>query len=327
MNKKLVVIVVFPDCLALDVVGASDVFSCANKIINLNSKNALKGYEIIIASATEELEIVTESGLVINCKTSVYNIKEKIDTLIIGGFSSHANWGAYPAFVTWLKNKKVSIRRICSVCVGAFVLAEAGFLTDKKATTHWYFLEKLKYSYDNILVENNPIFVKDGNIYTSAGASTGIDLTLALVEEDLGRKISLQIAQSLVLYLKRPGNQSQFSIFLKHQLSDKKGIRDVQEWIMGNLKENLDVQTLSDKAMMSPRNFARVFVTETGLTPGKYIERLRVEASKKYLEETEFSFDFIAKECGLGSVETMRRIFLRTLNVSPFEYRKLFGTI
>lgn len=314
-----------PECLALDVIGPSDVFGCVNKILQDTSKPFLEGYDILIASPTKELQIVTNSGLIIQCHTTLFDIKDTIDTLIVGGFSKDHSWGGYPELIQWLKKKYQSIRRICSVCIGAFVLAECGFLKNKKATTHWDFLEDLKVNYDNIEVDSHPIFVKDGKVYTSAGASAGIDLSLALVEEDYGRKMAMQIAQALVLYLKRPGSQSQFSTFLNQQLSSKKMIRDVQQWIMEHLKENLDVQTLSDKAMMSPRNFARVFVKEVGLTPAKYIEKLRLETSKIFLEETDFLLEFIATESGFGSSETMRRTFLRSLQLSPFEYRKFFG--
>ncbi|SHI57243.1 Transcriptional regulator GlxA family, contains an amidase domain and an AraC-type DNA-binding HTH domain [Arenibacter nanhaiticus] len=325
MSKKLIVIVATPDCLALDIIGPSDVFGCVKNIPPNTSKLSMEGYDILIASATKELQIVTNSGLVIHCQKSLYDIKDKIDTLIIGGFSNHHKWDGYPKLIKWLKEKHHTIRRICSVCIGAFVLAEGGFLKGKKATTHWEYQEDLKMGYDDIQVESHPIFVKDGKVYTSAGASAGIDLSLALVEEDYGRKVAMQIAQSLVLYLKRPGSQSQFSTFLTQQLSSKNNIREIQEWIMEHLKENLDVQTLADRALMSPRNFARVFLKEIGLTPAKYIEKLRIESSKIYLEETDFSMDFIAQECGFGTSETMRKTFLRWLQLSPFEYRKLFG--
>lgn len=325
MRKKLIVIVVTPDCLALDVIGPSDVFGCIKNVCPNISNGAIEGYDILIASATTELNIVTNSGLIIHCHRHLSDIQAKIDTLIIAGFSNHHKWDGYPELIQWLKQKHHGIRRICSVCIGAFVLAEGGLLKNKKATTHWDFLDDLKSNYGQIEVDSHSIFVKDGKVYTSAGASAGIDLALALVEEDYGRTVALQIAQSLVLYLKRPGGQPQFSTFLNQQLSSKKTIRDIQEWISDHLKGNLDVQTLADKARMSPRNFVRVFGKEIGFTPAKYIEKLRIETAKIYLEETDEPMDFIAEECGFGTTETLRRTFLRNIHLSPFEYRKLYG--
>lgn len=326
MQKRLVVIIAMPDSLSLDCVGPTDVFSCANQMLQLHG-NQGEGYRVIVASATPELKVTFNNGLTIACETSIYQITEKIDTLLIAGFSSGHIWDNYPELIDWLKSHARDLRRICSVCIGAFVLAESGFLTGKRATTHWQFCKELSSAYEGIHVKPDPIFVKDEQIYTSAGASAGIDLSLALVEEDFGRKISLQVAQTLVLYLKRPGNQSQFSNLLSHQLSCKTPIRELQQWMMSNLKENLDVKHLSDLVAMSPRNFARVFAAETGLTPAKYTERLRIEASKRYLEATALSIDEIAHEAGFGSQDSMRKIFMRNLNTTPHEYRNLFGEI
>ncbi|MEN0055080.1 MAG: GlxA family transcriptional regulator [Mucilaginibacter sp.] len=325
MEKRLIVIVAMPDALSLDITGTTDVFSFAKQMINQQGNDYLHhGYEVVVASATYDLNVTTNSGLVIFCKTSIFNITEKIDTLLIGGSSTaHIE---LPELVSWMKLNAPKIRRIGSICLGAFLLAQCGFLKNRRATTHWMFCKELSSLYEHIRVDPDPIFIKDDNIYTSAGATAGIDLALALVEEDHGRKISLKIAQMLVLYLRRPGNQSQYSNILSQQFASKKQIRDLQQWITDNLKKNLDVQNLAEKALMSPRNFARVFVAETGMTPAKYIQQLRIECSKRLLEETNFSLDQIAQECGFGSTDTMRNIFVRNMQTTPHDYRSLFGT-
>ena len=327
MEKRLIVIVAMPNGIALDTTGPVDVFACANKLLAARSLEGMGSlYELCIASPTENLQVSMESGLVITCQTSILHLAGPIDTLFIGGHSFDRTGRTYPAFVAWLATKAPHIRRIFSVCVGAFMLAEAGLLQNKRATTHWLACDELQRVSATTHVDAQAIFVKDGPIYTSAGASAGIDLALALVEEDAGRDVSLRIARILVLYLRRPGNQAQFSSLLAQQTASKKPIQDLQQWIVGHLNSDLSVLALAEQAAMSPRNFARVFATETGLTPAKYVEKLRLESSKRYLEETAFSLDEIARECGFGSADTMRLSYLRHLHTTPHDYRQLFGT-
>jgi len=328
MARKRVVIIAMPEALSFDVMGPSDVFSLADyfRLSGVEDEAILPCYEVMVVSATPELTVRTASGVTIACEQSIYSLTDKVDTLIIGGLSLTKPGGYYPEIVNWVKQNAWRFRRICSVCIGAFILAEAGLLSGKNATTHWNYWKELSTNYENIKVNPDPIFVKDGNVYTSAGISAGIDLALALVEEDLGRNLSLQIAQMLVLYLRRPGNQSQFSQMLTQQLSNKKPIKELQHWIMTNLKGNLSIKLLAARAAMSPRNFARVFSVDVGMTPGKYIEGLRVESSRRYLEETNMTMEQIAYECGFGTSDTMRKIFHRSMNMTPYAYRSLFGS-
>lgn len=327
MEKRLVVIVAMPDALTLDIIGPADVFTGANHFYPSETlKKVDVEYEVLTVSATEDLDVSTRSGIVISTKNSIYTIDKKIDTLLIAGFPSHREWKKFPKLVEWIKLKAPGIRRVGSVCIGAFILAEAGLLRNRRATTHWMNCQELHSSYEDIRVNPDPIFVKDGNIYTSAGASAGIDLSLAMVEEDHGPELALTIARYLVLYLRRPGNQSQFSNLLGQQLSSKKPILELQLWIAEHLQENLNVDRLSSRLAMSPRNFARVFHLETGCTPARYIEKLRVESGRRFLEETRFSLDEIAEKCGFGSADTMRKAFLRHLDTSPSYYRNLFGS-
>ena len=316
-----------PEALSFDIMGPSDVFAMADYFrMSRGNGGFFPFYEVMVVSATRDLLVRTASGVSISCEHSIYSLSGNIDTLVIGGLSLTSERNEYPEVVHWIKENSGRCRRICSVCIGAFILAEAGLLAGKNATTHWQYWKELHDNYDNIHVDPDPIFVRDGNIYTSAGISAGIDLSLALVEEDLGRNISLQIAQMLVLYLRRPGNQSQFSPLLTQQVSSKQQIKDLQDWISGNIKSNLSVEVLAAQAAMSPRNFARVFAADVGMTPGKYVEGLRVESSKRYLEETNLTMDQIATECGFGTADTMRKLFHRHMGMSPFAYRSLFGS-
>jgi transcriptional regulator GlxA family with amidase domain len=328
MARKRIVIIAMPEALSFDVMGPSDVFSLADyfRLSGTVGENKEPFYEVMVVSATPDLVVRTASGVTIACEQSIFSLTGKVDTLIIGGLSLTKPRGYYPEVVNWVRQNAGQFRRVCSVCIGAFILAEAGLLSGKNATTHWHYWKELSTNYENIKVNPDPIFVKDGNIYTSAGISAGIDLALALVEEDLGRDVSLRIAQMLVLYLRRPGNQSQFSQMLSQQLSNKQPIKELQSWIMTNLKNNLSIELLAERAAMSPRNFARVFSVDVGMTPGKYVEGLRVESSRRYLEETNMTMEQIASECGFGTSDTMRKIFHRSMNMTPYAYRSLFGS-
>jgi transcriptional regulator GlxA family with amidase domain len=211
-----------------------------------------------------------------------------------------------------------------SVCTGAFLLAEAGLLDGRRVTTHWAYCSALAAKYPAIRVEEDPIFVRDGNIATSAGVTAGIDLALALVEDDLGRDAALDIARHLVVFLRRPGNQAQFSAQLAGQLANREPLRDVQRWIADHPAADLSVETLASQASLSPRQFARAFAAEVGMPPGRYVDRVRLETARRRLEDTADGVEQTARSCGYGTPEAMRRAFLRTLGVSPDEYRRRF---
>ena len=327
MKTRSVVIVAMPNAMALDIICPSDVFHNANRMNNEIANMDSVIYDLCIASPSRELDVRTSSGLVIRCEKSIFDIHYPIDTLIIGGFSMDYNWKSQPELVNWIKKNHNDIRRVCAVCLGAFMLAEAGLLQNRRATTHWLNAQTLRLSYLGIQVNSDLIFIKDQNIYTSGGATAGIDLALALVEEDNGREVALKVAKVLVLYLKRPGNQSQFSDILLHQEASKKPILELQQWIKSNLREDLTVKMLSEKVFMSHRNFARVFLNETGLTPAKYVEKLRTECAKRLLEDSNDPIERIAAISGFKSVDTMRKIFVRNFSLTPFDYRNLFGRI
>ena len=213
---------------------------------------------------------------------------------------------------------------LASVCTGAFLLAEAGLLTGRTVTTHWQRCDDLAAQYPDLSVDPDPIHVKDGNLATSAGITAGIDLALALVEDDLGRDAALAVARQLVVFLRRPGSQSQFSAQLAAQVADRQPLRDVQQWIAEHPAADLSVEALAARATLSPRQFARAFAAETGLPPGRYVDLARLEAARRHLEDTGVGVEQAARACGYGTPEAMRRAFIRALGVSPAEYRRRF---
>jgi transcriptional regulator GlxA family with amidase domain len=229
-----------------------------------------------------------------------------------------------PELVDWLRGHAMEAKRVASVCTGAFLLAEAGLLDGRRVTTHWSRCADLRRQYPAIEVDPDPIFISEGRVATSAGITAGIDLALALVEDDLGRDAALTVARALVVFLRRPGNQSQFSAQLSAQVAQRGPLRDVQQWIAEHPAGDLSVEVLAAKASLSPRHFARAFAAETGMPPGRYVERVRLEAARRHLEDTAAGIEQTARACGYRTTEAMRRAFIEALGVSPAEYRRRF---
>lgn len=323
MNKTLkhIAFLVVPNATLLDITGPYEAFSLAAQCINSHPDKFGSTY-ILHSLSTNRNEIVqTSSRLCLLCETSIKAIDYEIDTLFIPGIPESLEDMVDSRTLSWIGQQAIQVRRICSVCTGAFILAEASVLNNKKVATHWKLCSQLAKDYPTLTVDSESIFVKDGNIYTSAGVSSGIDLALALIEEDFGRALALEVARELVVYLKRPGNQPQFSVALKHQDSDYKPIQNIKDWLLEHLKEKITVEQLAEQALMSPRNFARVFTQETGITPAKYIAKLRLEAACRFITETQLTFETIAYECGLSNTDNMRRLFLRHLKITPADYK------
>jgi len=226
-----------------------------------------------------------------------------------------------PALSEWLRRIAPAVRRLGGVCVSSFLLAEAGVLNGKRATTHWKFGKELTKRYPQVKVESEPIWVRDGNIFTSAGISAGIDLALAWVEEDCGSALAHEIARELVLFLRRPAGQQQLSVSLAKQASEIKGIQELQMWIADHLEKNLSMQALAQRVAMSVRNFERVFTRETGCTPARYVAQMRVESARRHLEDTDKSIEQIARNCGFASADLMRCAFIRFVGTTPGRYR------
>ena len=216
-------------------------------------------------------------------------------------------------------------RRVTSVCTGAFLLAEAGLLDGKQATTHWWSARRLAAHYPEVSVDDEPIFVRDGDVWTSAGVTAGLDLALALVADDLGDAVAREIARWMVMFVQRPGGQSQFSTHLSAQRADRRPLRDLQDWITGHLADDLTVAALARRAGMSPRHFARAFRDEVGTTPAAYVEAARVEAAKLLLATTHDGAPAVARRCGFGTVETFHRAFRRVTGTTPDRYRQHFA--
>jgi len=324
-KTKHIVIIAPPMTSLLDVAGPLEVFSKTTDYIKNNLSETKESYTTHILSIDSSNIVNTSSGLPIICEGGIESINYGIDTVLFAGKGGYNPKDVIvEPLLNWLKENANKIRRIGSICAGAFILAEAGLLNGRRATSHWQVCDKLARQYPDVKVEKDPIYVKDGNIYTSAGISTGMDLSLALVEEDFGRNVAVMVARILVLYLKRPGNQSQFSNVLMHQTVDYEPIQTIQDWIIDHLDEQLTVEILAEKALMSPRNFARVFLRETGITPAKYIEKMRLETARRRLEETRLTIDEISNECGVGNADGLRRLFLRHMKTTPGDYRRNF---
>lgn len=324
-QRRLIVIVPSPGIFLLDIAGPVDVFTVVNKILKEEIANGKEEYEIMMASPTNNRKIKTKSEIELDCAVTVAEINRPVDTLIVAGFSMQQFQPGHP-FFQLLKDIYPKVRRIASVCVGTYALAEAGILNGKKATTHWEFSRQLQERYPTIKVDSNPFYIRDGNVYTSGGVSSGIDLALALVEEDVGRDLALKAARKLVLHLKRIGYQSQFSSLLQVYSLENSIAGKLHPWMLRHLQDDLQLEHLAARSNMSIRNFNRVFVKETGVTPARFVEKLRIEVARKYLEDSDLSMEQIAEKCGLGGLVSMRRTFLRHMMISPSEYRRSFRT-
>ncbi|WP_052321299.1 GlxA family transcriptional regulator [Pseudomonas fluorescens] len=322
-QPRLIVFLAYPEMGLLDLTGAQTVFWAASRY--LDSSN-LPGYKLQTASLDGGL-IQTAEGLAVDTVSLRDFAAQTIDTLIVPGAPVIIMaMNNSLDLVDWLKEASTKVRRTASVCSGTFLLAQAGLLDGRRAATHWAMCGMLKDRYPAIEVDNDAIFVKQDSVWTSAGVSAGIDLALALVEEDGGRELALLVAREMVVFLKRPGGQAQYSQLLQSQTDEGAAFDDLHLWITQNLDgANLTVETLAQQVQMSPRNFARVYKLKTGRTPAKAVEVLRVEAARRLLEDSERNIDQISRLCGFGDEERMRLTFQRNLGVSPRDYRNRFS--
>jgi transcriptional regulator GlxA family with amidase domain len=317
-----VVIVVYAEVQSLDLVGPLEVFSGAQLLLDRDSRGE-RGYRVSVVSR-EGAPLQTSSGLTITPDANLSEAPTDIDTLIVAGGYGCVDATADPVLIDWLRQASAGARRTASVCSGAFLLAQAGLLDGRRATTHWASADELAKRYPTVEVDPEPIFLRDGDVWTSAGVTAGMDLALALVEEDLDRELALTIARHLVLFLRRPGNQSQFSAALATQQPLREPLREAQCHVVENPAADLSVEAMAERAHMSPRHFARSFRAEVGVTPARYVERVRLEAARRRLEDTSDPVSTVVAACGFGTPETMRRVFLRSLGVGPAEYRRRF---
>jgi transcriptional regulator GlxA family with amidase domain len=323
-DTRRIGIVAFPGSQILDIAGPLAVFAEANQFCQNNFHAKRAAYQIELISTESDRLVDCYCGVNITAQTDFRSVRGAFDTLLIAGGYGGVHAENIAGFLPWLRKTSKAARRIGSVCGGAFALAAAGLLDGRRATTHWHFCRQMAKRFPAVRFDPDPIFICDGNVYTSAGVTAGIDLSLALVEEDWGAELALLVARALVVFLRRPGSQSQFSASLSLQASDRAPLRDLQVWLLDNLREPLTVERMAAQAGMSPRNFARVFAEQIGVTPARFVSQVRVEAARRRLEESSQPIELIAEECGFGSAESMRGAFQRLMRVSPQEYRKRF---
>jgi transcriptional regulator GlxA family with amidase domain len=303
MAIRRVVVVAMPCNEVVEVGGILDIFYVGNEQARQTGASDA-GYAVEVVSPVET--VCAWPGLRMVADRSYRAVRGPVDTLIVTGVDGPDDARRDPEFVRWLARMAPRTRRVVGLCVGSFVLAEAGLLEGRSATTHWAFCDELARRFPGVKVQP--------------------DLVLALVEEDLGRRVALAVARRMVIFLKRPGGQAQFSVQLSTQMADREPLRDMQAWILDHPGADLSVEALARRVNMSPRNFFRVFVREVGMTPGRFVERVRVEAARRLLEETSRGVPDVATICGFGSQETMRVAFRRALGVSPKGYRSRFTT-
>jgi len=275
----------FPEAQLLDIAGPLEVFSRASRLLSREGRGP-PAY-VVELLAHKAGPVVTSSGLALVAARAFSDVRGGLDTLVVSGGRGTDLAVRDRSLIAWLRRMAPPrVRRLASVCTGAFILAEAGLLDGKRVTTHWASCARLARQYPRLSVEPDPIFIQQGSVYTSAGVTSGMDLALSLVAEDHGITLAREVARQLVLFLHRPGGQSQFSTQLEEQLSDHPRIADLQAWMADHLEEDLSVEALASRAAMSPRNFARVFTRTMGQTPARRVEQLRVEAARRRLKET-----------------------------------------
>ncbi|WP_214318178.1 GlxA family transcriptional regulator [Nonomuraea sediminis] len=321
---RRVVIAVFPDVDLLDVTGPAEVFALANR-----ETGGRAGYQVQLAGRTSGV-VTTSAGVRLVTDLSFAEVDGVLDTLLVPGAVDLHPAGPVARIdrdvVAWLKEAAPLARRVASVCVGAHLLAEAGLLDGKTATTHWSTAAQLAAAHPAVTVDPDPIFVRCGNVWTGAGISACMDLALALVAEDLGEEVALAVARQLVMYLKRQGGQSQFSVPLSQPPASRRDIDELRMFIADHLDGDLSAEALATRMCLSERHFARVFRQETGTTPAAYVEAARVEAARRLLESTDRPLDQVATACGLGSVETLHRALRKQIGTTPAAYRRRFRT-
>ncbi len=328
MPARIVLIAAFDGVQSLDITGPLEVFTGASRH-QASRGNASPAGPALAAGPAYQVRVGSLGGVPV-CTSSGLTLVPDTDlrtaagthTLVVPGGEGTGRPAA--ELISWIRGHAAGLARITAVCTGAFLLAEAGLLAGRWVTTHWSASDELARRFPEIHVDPEPIYVRDGNIVTSAGVTAGIDLALALVEEDLGRAAALAVARHLVVFLRRPGNQAQFSAQLRAQVAQRRPLREVQQWITERPAADLSVHRLATRAGLSPRQFARAFAAETGSTPGQYVGKVRLEAARRLLEDTGDGIEQVARRCGYRTAEAMRRAFIRALGVSPAGYRHRF---
>jgi len=323
MNQRHVVIVAYSGLQPLDTVGPFEVFAGATRVARMLGRPG--GYHLTLASTTGE-PVFAESGLGL-CTVPLPIVGERIDTLVIPGGDQAQAARRDEALMSWIRAVAPRCRRVATVCTGAFVGAEAGLLDGRRVTTHWASAEQLASEFPALDVDADPIYIHDGKFWTSAGVTAGIDLALALVQDDLGTEVAQTVARWLVMFLHRPGGQTQFASPVWVPRAERSTVRAVQTLVEAAPGGDHRLPALAAAAAMSVRHFTRVFTAEVGETPGRFVERVRLEAARRDLETTNDTLDVIATNNGFGTAETLRRVFQRRLSVAPDSYRRRFRVV
>jgi transcriptional regulator GlxA family with amidase domain len=323
-KSRRILIVAAPGSQILDIAGPVQIFVRASELLNQRKHPVRESYRVEVVTTWTGKSIPTSCGIKLTGDRSFSSVRGPVDTLLVAG-GSEIEAGFYqPALLQWLRAMASKVRRLGSICTGAFLLGQAGLLNGKHVTTHWKYCAELTGRCPQTMVDPDPIFVRDGNLYTSAGVTAGMDMALALIEDDFDSSLALDVAREMVIYLRRPGGQSQFSAALSFQKSNRQAFRELEHWDLDHLDSDLSVDLLSRRSAMSPRNFSRAFTREIGITPARFVEYLRVEAARRLLEQTSCGLEQVAKQCGFGSADVMRRAFERIVGTHPSAYRGHF---
>ncbi|MBA3294343.1 MAG: GlxA family transcriptional regulator [Geodermatophilaceae bacterium] len=318
MSRREVVIVVYDNVQLLDVAGPLEVFDGA-------ARTRDDSYRVRLASAGGQ-DVTSSAGVRLGVGVDLADLAEGVDTLVVAGGWGYPDAAGDKVLLGHIERLAQRTRRVASVCTGAFVLAAAGLLDGRRVTTHWAYCAKLAATHPLVTVEPDAIFVRDLEIITAAGVTAGVDLALALVEEDHGHELARRIAKWLVVFLQRPGGQSQFSAWSRSRPSSDEALRRLIGDIADDPAADFSIPAIADRLKISARHVSRLFAREIGMSPGRYVERARVEAAQMLLESRSDGVDTVARRCGFGTAETMRRAFIRELNVPPSAYRARFAT-
>jgi transcriptional regulator GlxA family with amidase domain len=325
--SRRVVFLAPPSLQILDVTGPAEIFARTASVRDRLGLPTVEPYAVELISTQNETSVSTSSGLTLSPALPYTALRGPIDTLLVAGGGGVEQAGRDPELGAWLREQATAVRRIGSICTGAFVLAGAGLLDERTATTHWQWAELFRQNFPAVRLETERIFIREQNVSTSAGITAGMDLALSMVEEDHGHRVAMQIARELVMFLRRPGGQSQFSTALAGQFSDHELLKELVPWMLAHLHEKLRIEELAARAGLSERHFTRVFRERTGHSPATFLERLRVESACRRLEESSRGTKEIAAETGFSDADSMRRSFRRVLNTTPEAYRQHFSTV
>ena len=323
-QRRRIVFVTNPRARSLEFMGPMQVFDEARLFLEYSGRPDL-AYHVEFVS-TGDGPIYGRKGLSITVPTPYHRVRGEVDTLLFQAADQDDECLRDARFIAWVARMSSRVRRVVSICTGSFILAEAGVLDGRRAATHWCACDDFRRRYPRVKLEIDPIYVKDGHVYSSAGATSGMDLAIALVEEDYGTEFARRVAQGLVMFLRRPGNQAQFSVQVATEPRDATATGEIEIYIFEHLDGDLRVEALAERFHMSPRNFTRVFTRRVGVGPGRFVEQCRLERARQYLEETDEPLAEIAERCGYATTDGLRLAFERNLGVTPRAYRKGFSS-